>query len=533
MPETKDAVLAKLATILGAKSEEEAFADIMKDYADTDIVHSGTKITLPALPHPMSEEEAITCLQEKLKDQQTLMDVYEVIDAYPLDGAVAFMSALKQKYGWARAVPKPGFFGPSNPDMITVEISATESIQVPWGRFQIPNIESPIELGVHRGENGPVLVLQGEVRKKEQQLLKDIANLTREILKTQSIYQGKPISLDVSSSGELEFKKPPKFMNLSTVKIEELVLSNDTAAQVQASLWTPIQNTKRCLEIGIPLNRGVLLEGTYGTGKSMTALTTAKICEQNGWTFILLDRAQGLKQALLFAQRYEPCVVFVEDIDRAISSRKQESSNDLLNTIDGVLTKSSKVITVMTTNHVEQIDKAMMRPGRLDAVISIAPPDAEAVGRLITQYSRGLLAEGETLERIGAELSGHISATIREVVERSKLGMVQRGDLNITEDDLLVAASGMKRHLELLNGPGEPIKSPAERLGEAFEELSGGVTPDQVSTLLDTTYCATVEHMERILDHWGERHTRLLDKMHRGGEQQSKQVSEIHEEVCE
>ncbi len=178
----------------------------------------------------------------------------------------------------------------------------------------------------------------------------------------------------------------------------------------------------------IPLKRGILLEGPYGCGKTMSANVTSKICIENGWTFILLDDVGALKDALLFAQRYAPAVVFSEDIDRVIEQR-DDRGNDLLNTIDGILAKDSQVITVLTTNFVEKLDKAMLRPGRLDAVISLRAPDADSVQRLVNIYARGLLADGENLIAVGEALAGNIPATIREVVERSKLAMMSNHSL--------------------------------------------------------------------------------------------------------
>jgi SpoVK/Ycf46/Vps4 family AAA+-type ATPase len=72
----------------------------------------------------------------------------------------------------------------------------------------------------------------------------------------------------------------------------------------------------------VPLKRGVLLEGPYGTGKTLTAFVTAKKCVENGWTFIMLDRVAALKEALTFARMYAPAVVFAEDIDRSVEGER-------------------------------------------------------------------------------------------------------------------------------------------------------------------------------------------------------------------
>lgn len=208
---------------------------------------------------------------------------------------------------------------------------------------------------------------------------------------------------------------------------------------------------------------------TYGTGKTMTANVTSKVCVDNGWTYILLDDIRALKEALLFAQRYQPAVVFAEDVDRVAEHRDQRG-NDLLNTIDGVLTKNSQVITVLTTNHVEKLDRAMLRPGRLDAVITVRPPEAEAVERLVRLYGRGLVVADEDLTAVGEALAGNIPATIREVVERSKLAMVGAGRDSVTAEDLLLAGKGMERHLSLLQDV-KPQPTAQHQLGAAFGRI--------------------------------------------------------------
>jgi AAA family ATPase len=81
---------------------------------------------------------------------------------------------------------------------------------------------------------------------------------------------------------------------------------------------------------------------------------------------------------------------------------------------------------VMTSNKAYEINQAMIRPGRIDAILHIGPPDAGAVQRLLRAYGRKLIRPDEDLTEAGDILSGRIPAVIREVVERSKLYAISR-----------------------------------------------------------------------------------------------------------
>ena len=76
---------------------------------------------------------------------------------------------------------------------------------------------------------------------------------------------------------------------------------------------------------------------------------------------------------------------------------------------------------MLTTNHLENINPAMLRPGRLDSIINVLPPDAEAVSRLFHLYGGSTIAADEDLSKAADLLSGTIPAVIAEVVKRAKL----------------------------------------------------------------------------------------------------------------
>jgi transitional endoplasmic reticulum ATPase len=476
------------------------------DRLDVPIEHSGRAITLPGDPGKMPTEKAIEALQRKLADESQPFKVHEIIDAYPLDAAVAFVKAMTKLYGWASPQTVMTMFGPKPPEMISVKTGFKDEdvIQCPMGAFKLPGIDQKVHTSIENtGPRKVEFVIQALIMKKDKHLLLELATETRRIVKEQSIYRGKAIRLSVDDCGDLNTFNPPQFLNVSDTSEASLVFDRDIQAQIDTSILVPIKHTKDCRKQKVPLKRGVLLEGPYGTGKSLTARMTANVCEQNGWTFVLLDKVQGLRAALEFANRYAPAVVFAEDIDRIMEER-DESANDLINTIDGVVSKNAEIMTILTTNHVEKIQPVILRPGRLDAVISLRAPSQEAVERLLRAYAGVLLPASAKVAVAAKELSGQIPATIRECVERAKLGMIGRGDQVLVDEDLVIAAQTMKAHLALLNRDTKK-ESDADKLANSLRAVvhptaDGNERLESLYSLTDNIDDRTIEIRRTVRD---------------------------------
>lgn len=457
----------------GPKKMQKAFTNI-----DVEIVRRGKMMILPSDPAPMDYDTAIAVLEQKKKDEETRVNVHEtIVEAFPWDGALAFFQAMCDTYGWGQAVktpPKHIFDSGREPTSITVEIGFNQRTEILWGAFKIPGIDGQLETSTAREGDRMVFCLQGWVKKKHLHKVRELAELTREYVKKKSCYRGKAFELRVDEEGDLDWNTPPKFLDTSIIKPEELIFSKSLEEQIYTLVFTPVIHTEYCRKNGIPLGRGILLEGPFGTGKSLTAAIASRLCEANNWTFITISDAAALEAALQFARIYQPSMVFAEDIDRVTGGGRNMEMDRILNTIDGVTGKGSEVITILTTNEAEKINPAMMRPGRLDAVISLRAPDAEAVERLIRLYARGLLAQDADLEEAGEKLAGEIPATIREVVERAKLFAIHRTgspDIILTGADLVGAADSMRQHLELLNKERAEDLTPAQLVGAAFGDL--------------------------------------------------------------
>lgn len=495
---TVDPAGENLLAVLSSLLERGLQAKNAFHNTDTEITRDGRRIILPAEPQPMTYTKAIEVLARKQKEQEQTISFQEIVDAFPFDGAHALMKVLQSEYGWAEAVPTPGFWGPEPPHFLDVQTGPkrNDRIKVIWGRFRLPGIETDINCGMKLDERDgrPQFVILGTIKKLHLPVVELIADLVRAYVAEHSIYRGKAITLTVDRSGEIDYDTPPHFHDTSKVAIDDLIFTDLVNEQIRTNLLMPLMKTARCREHGVPLKRGVALAGPYGTGKTLCGDVMARIAQENGWTFILLPRVHALKQALAFARMYQPAVVFAEDIDRAMEGEERTVAiDDILNTIDGLESKGTEIMSVLTTNHLERINQAMLRPGRLDAIIEVTPPDAKAVGRLIQLYSRGLLQPGTDLGPANDELAGQIPAVIREVVERAKLyaltDLPEDQPLRLDGAALLHSAQGMKQHLALLNRQVERPKTPTELLGTAMFDLmctaidGGGIDTGRLDVL--------------------------------------------------
>jgi hypothetical protein len=445
----------------------------MKRKEPPDVVHAGTVITLPADPTPMKLREAIEWLAALEKEQETIIVVSEQIDAYPWDGARALTLAIKQKYGFSKTSSVP--WAPSRMISVATDVATFESVA--WGSFALPGIEGELQTSQARKDNGQIVFsLNARVPKKHASAIKELAQLTRDILKTESIYRGKAVRFAMDDDGD---PLPPTFVDLSRVNPQELVFSAEVQEQIDTTIFAPINRRDWCKALGIPFKRGVCLLGAYGVGKTLAVYVAAQMAKARGITFVLVEDPETLPQALNFARQYSPAVVAVEDIDR-VTRERDDTCNGIMDALDGVEAKDTDVMVLFTSNHADHIHEAMRRPGRIDTFIKVLAPDAPAVDRLLRLYGRGLIAADENLSEPCRMLAGQIPAVVREVVERAKLAAVARAESlqdarQLTAHDLTVAVRRMLTQ-QALFAPAES-DSDAVRLRAALTTFGEHIRP--------------------------------------------------------
>lgn len=147
------------------------------------------------------------------------------------------------------------------------------------------------------------------------------------------------------------------------------------------------------LQRGIPYRRGYLLYGPPGTGKSSAIVA---IASELGMDIATLSLSSATLDdggiAELFGEVPPNSLVLIEDIDCAFNENRDVESKSskltfsgLLNAIDGVAASEGRIL-MATTNHLERLDPALIRPGRIDRKISVGYASQEQISRLFLRF---------------------------------------------------------------------------------------------------------------------------------------------------
>ncbi|QDG77706.1 AAA family ATPase [Labrenzia sp. PHM005] len=184
------------------------------------------------------------------------------------------------------------------------------------------------------------------------------------------------------------------------------------------------------------VNRGVLVVGPPGTGKTSYAKALAKSCGVEliasslaQWQSAghLGDLLKAMRRTFAEARKKAPCILFLDEFD-SVGDRGTvrgenalyvvEKINGLLECLDGVEDREG-IVVVAACNHPEFVDPAFLRPGRLEKTIRIPLPDHPAREQILRWHLKGTL-EGEDLADIADRLEGHSGADIEKLVRDAR-----------------------------------------------------------------------------------------------------------------
>lgn len=211
---------------------------------------------------------------------------------------------------------------------------------------------------------------------------------------------------------------------------------------------------------GLATNRGILLTGPPGTGK--TALCRVLAAELAGSATVVFCDATSVQHALplLYRElrRLGPSVVVMEDVDLVIGDRAGGASSALLDfllALDGAMSEHEGVVTIATTNDPGSLDAAACRSARLDVVVEVPPPSAEGRAAILERYLRdvtvdsaGIDGSGVDVVRVAAATEGLTGADLRELVSDAVLHVVaaeQAGQVAAVDTAALLRLAAARR----------------------------------------------------------------------------------------
>ncbi len=461
---SRKAAMALLAQIGGGTIGED------------DLTFEGGKFILPA-QYKGRVNEAISFLQAHQKQQGQYHDYKKTFNYRPYDVANAVNEALKEAFGSSgHGQTIQTMFGPIHPEFVEVHTGVHTTVQVPYEQVAFPPLGSDATLYItqtssrEKGWLGHVTVHAPRAAKV---VVEGFFKVVEKHLTERSIYRGKALV-----GGD---QVMPQFLDVRKVNPEHVIYSDDVLQQLNANVWSLIEHTDLMRELGESLKRAVLLEGPYGTGKSLAAFLTAQKCEANGWTFLFVRPGDNLDQAMKTAQLYAPAVVFFEDIDVIGDAGDPAKVSKLLDSFDGIGAKGAEVIAVLTTNRKDKIHKGMLRPGRLDAVITIHQLDQAGIEKLIkAKVPNDMIALGLDYAEIHEAFKEFTPAFAAEAISRAKRYAIARTGGKpdyLDTSDFVGAAKSLLPQLQLMQEAAEEKSTPT--LDNALRSVVADVV-DQV-----------------------------------------------------
>ncbi len=235
------------------------------------------------------------------------------------------------------------------------------------------------------------------------------------------------------------------------------VAGEDEAKESLQEIVDFLHNPGRYSTIGAKLPKGALLVGPPGTGKTLLAKAVAgeakvPFFSLSGSDFVEMFVGVGASRVRdLFkkAQENAPCIVFIDEIDAIGKSRdshygggndeREQTLNQLLSEMDG-FDSNKGVFILAATNRPEILDKALLRPGRLDRRIIVDKPDLKGRVNILKVHSKDVLMDDSVdLEAIALATSGAVGSDLANMINEAAINAVKHGRHVVSQSDLFEA----------------------------------------------------------------------------------------------
>ena len=415
----------------------------------------------------MKYAEVLKFIEGEIEQSKKQTNFRYSLKCWKADGAYQFNRAIQEIFGTANAKTDGSPSGDSTIETLDVIFANGSRTKVPYGEIALPDLGTDSSITIAYDTDRNNLVIKGTCQFKYQSLIDDIVDRTKELLSTSSIYKNQALEItDINN---------PQILSLDGIDKQLMVLSKKTEFELQP-LKSRILYPEKCRQRGIPLKTGVLLEGKYGTGKTLLAFKLAKEAIDNNWSFVYLKDPKLLAEILRLTKVIDKSgngvVIFVEDIDQVTRGERNESLQDILNTLDGGDTKDMNVITLFTTNHIELIEPTFLRGKRIGSIITMDCLDAETAIKFIEASfteKEGYVLDGDFTEVCKFIEENEIApAFMAEIVESVKSKLIFQDDNNVTPFHIKASVESYIRQVGLSRKK-DMSETPETRLYKALK----------------------------------------------------------------
>ena len=237
-------------------------------------------------------------------------------------------------------------------------------------------------------------------------------------------------------------------------------------ALTEAVLW-PLQHPDTFARLGVEPPRGVLLYGPPGCGKTFVVRALASIGPAVSVHAVkgaeLMDKWVGssekaVRELFRRARDSAPSLVFLDEID-ALAPRRGQSFDSgvtdrvvaaLLTELDGI-EPLRDVVVLGATNRPDLIDPALLRPGRLEKLVFVEPPDAEARREILRTAGKSVpLSDDVDLDALADDLDGYSAADCVALLREAALTAMRRSidAADVTAADVATARETVRPSLD-------------------------------------------------------------------------------------
>src|SRR5437588_6374680 len=244
--------------------------------------------------------------------------------------------------------------------------------------------------------------------------------------------------------------KPQQIKQASNASVswDDIAGADEAKAELQ-EIVDFLRGPKRFRKLGARVPKGVMLHGPPGTGKTLLAKAVAhesgaQFFSQSAAAFVEMFAGLGaarIRRLFSIARKNAPAITFIDELDAVgghrgsdISGERDQTLNQLLVEMDGFSGKGELVV-MAASNLLQKLDSALLRPGRFDRQVFVAPPDVKGREGILKVHTQGKPLEDVDLGLVAAQTSGLTGADLANLCNEAAIFATRRGGATIRPED--------------------------------------------------------------------------------------------------